>query len=204
MASQQRRSEPDSKQQELAAARDRAEAYKQQQDGTSEGAPAPQTRRTRTEDEWRDVVSQAIEEAMRKGEFDNLRGRGKPLPQKDRAFTPAGDALAYDILKNNDLAPGWIGARNDVQREVEAWRKQLRAEAERTSAAWLAAGTQPAAQEAVRALWSRKRERYVTAMDGINRRIRDTNLSQPVSTLHLLMLRMAEEERRAGLPASLL
>ena len=199
--------EPDSrlegKQREIEAARDRAEAYRQQQNEISDAATVAETRRTRSESEWRDFVSQAIEEAMSKGAFDNLRGRGKPIPPRDRAFTPPGAELAYDILKNNDLAPGWIGVRNDVRREVEAWRMQLRAEAERTTAAWIAAGDNPAAQEAVRTRWSSKRAPLVTALEALNRRIRDANLQQPISTLHLIMLRMAEEEARTGLPAPL-
>jgi hypothetical protein len=197
-------------QNEIDAARARARAYKEKHAGEGEdesshplqSAAAPKG--PRSEAQWSDAVSQAIEEAMRKGEFDNLPGRGKPLPRNANPFTPPGSELAFDILKNNDLAPGWIGARNDVQRAIEEWRGQLRVDAARIAAAWAAVGSTPDAQQAVRARAESQRTQRRALMDALNRRIRDVNLQQPVSSMHLFMLRLPEEERRAGIPEALL
>jgi hypothetical protein len=200
--------EPDKKrsdvQAEIEAARARAKAYMQGTQAESPATAQPAApKKTRSESEWTDAVSQAIEEAMRKGDFDNLRGRGKPLPRRDNAFTPEGSELAYEILKNNDLTPGWIGDRKAMQQEVAQWRAQLRADAARMAADWAAAST-PEAQQVVRSRWESRRPSLREGMDALNRRMRDLNLQQPVSDLHLFMLRLAEEERRAGIPEALL
>ncbi len=195
----------DRTQAEIDAARARARAYQEQQ-VQGEDAPTPAAapaKGPRSESEWNDVVSQAIEDAMRKGEFDNLRGHGKPLPRKDNTFTPAGSELAYDILQNNDMTPGWIGDRKAIQQEIERWRAALRADVLRLTAEWAGAHT-AATQEALRERWQGRRSAHRDTMDALNRRIRDVNLQQPVSTLHLFMLRLPEEERRAGLPEPLL
>ncbi len=199
----QRDRKDDRDQLEIDAARARAQAYKEQVQGEEASRAASAPKAPRSEAEWNDVVSQAIEEAMRKGEFTNLRGRGKPLPHKDHAFTPAGSELAYDILKNNDLTPGWIGDRKQIEQEVARWRAQLGADATRIAADWDAASS-PAAQAVVRSRCEVQRGRLRTALDLLNRRIRDLNLKQPVSSLHLFTLRLGEEERRAGIPEALL
>ena len=81
-------------QNEIDAARARARAYKEKHAGEGEdesshplqSAAAPKG--PRSEAQWSDAVSQAIEEAMRKGEFANLPGRGKPLRHGGSAFPP--------------------------------------------------------------------------------------------------------------------
>lgn len=64
---------------------------------------------------WEDAVEQQIREATERGDFDNLRGVGKRLNLEQNVF--AGDkALAYSLLKNNNLAPPEI----ERGREIEA------------------------------------------------------------------------------------
>ena len=55
-----------------------------------EEAPEPQSKRgvQRTPEQWRDLISERIEEAMRAGHFDNLRGKGKPLNPAPEPHVP--------------------------------------------------------------------------------------------------------------------
>ncbi len=70
---------------------------------------------------WSDLVEEILSEARARGDFDNLPGKGKPLRLDDDHY--AGDkALAYRILKNNDIAPPEI----ERGREIDA--EQARAE----------------------------------------------------------------------------
>ncbi len=181
--------------------RRKAHQYKEERP-TSGEPPAPQDapRKPRSEGEWRDAVSQAIEEAMRQGDFDNLPGRGKPLKLDRDPFVPEGAELAYGLMKNNDLVPGWIGARNELLREIERWRSRTRATAARF-AAEQARATTPAAQEALRSRWLAQRETLRAEADAYNRRIRDLNLQQPIRTMELFMLRLDDELHKAGAPA---
>ena len=88
-----------------------------------EQQPQPQRgRRRRTPGQWADLVEEKLNEAMERGDFDNLEGRGKPLAIDHNPF--AGDrALAYSLLKNNHVAPPEIERAkeidNDIQRAAE-------------------------------------------------------------------------------------
>jgi DnaJ homolog subfamily C member 28 len=179
-------------------ARDRARTYKEQQESGAPAAPTP-PKKTRSEAEFRDAVSQAIEDAMRQGEFDNLRGRGKPLNLERDPFTPEGHGLAYDIMKNNDVPPAWLGNRAEVQREIERWRGGLQATAARLAADGARAGTGPTQETWQRRLQA-QRDTLRTELEALNRRIRDVNLQQPLVTMEIFMLRLEEELRRAGWP----
>ena len=84
--------------------------------------PPAKTRHPRGVDEWQDYVSQAIEEAMREGAFDNLPGKGKPLevPEYDPYAGP--EAESYRILKNAGFVPEWIELRAKITKEMESLR----------------------------------------------------------------------------------
>jgi len=45
------------------------------------------------------IVEQRIKEAMEKGEFENLPGKGKPIPLEDDSHVPEDLRLAYKLLK---------------------------------------------------------------------------------------------------------
>lgn len=46
-----------------------------------------------------------IEEAIRRGELDNLAGAGKPLRLEDDSAIPEDLRMAYRLLKNNGFIP---------------------------------------------------------------------------------------------------
>jgi hypothetical protein len=51
------------------------------------------------------LAEQRILEAQRKGEFDNLPGKGKPLELEDLSTVPEDLRLGYKILKNARVLP---------------------------------------------------------------------------------------------------
>ncbi|MFW5875018.1 MAG: DnaJ family domain-containing protein, partial [bacterium] len=51
------------------------------------------------------IVEERILAAQRRGEFDNLKGSGKPLEHEDLSRVPQELRLAYKILKNADCLP---------------------------------------------------------------------------------------------------
>lgn len=51
------------------------------------------------------LAEQRIEEAMRKGEFRNLPGHGKPLELEDLSGVPDDLRISYKIMKNAGLLP---------------------------------------------------------------------------------------------------
>lgn len=62
---------------------------------------------------WRDYIEEQIAEAQQRGDFDNLPGAGKPL-RLDRNVFEGDKALAYSLLKNNQLAPPEIERAKEI------------------------------------------------------------------------------------------
>jgi hypothetical protein len=60
------------------------------------------------------IVEQRIREALEKGEFDNLPGKGEPLVLEDDAHIQEDLRLAYKILKNADCLPPEIQEKKEI------------------------------------------------------------------------------------------
>jgi hypothetical protein len=60
------------------------------------------------------LAENRILEAMKAGEFDNLRGRGQPLDLNDDSHIPPELRMAYKILKNADCLPPELTLRQEV------------------------------------------------------------------------------------------
>lgn len=65
-------------------------------------------------DAFAKIAEQRIKEAIDDGEFDGLKGSGKPLVFEDESWIPEDLRLAYRILKNNGFIPPELELRNDI------------------------------------------------------------------------------------------
>ena len=60
------------------------------------------------------IVEQRIKEAMENGEFENLPGKGKPIPIEDDSHVPEDLRLAYKLLKNADCLPPELLEKKEI------------------------------------------------------------------------------------------
>ena len=60
------------------------------------------------------VAERKIREAMERGEFDNLSGSGKPLPEEDLSGVPEELRMAYKVLKNSGCLPPEVELRKEI------------------------------------------------------------------------------------------
>ena len=60
------------------------------------------------------IAERKIQEAMARGEFDNLPGRGKPLVMEDLSHIPEELRMAYKVLKNAGCVPPEVELTNEV------------------------------------------------------------------------------------------
>jgi hypothetical protein len=65
------------------------------------------------------IADQRIREAIERGEFDDLPGKGKPLQLEDDRHISADMRLAYKILKNANCLPPEVELRKQIQTTEE-------------------------------------------------------------------------------------
>jgi DnaJ homolog subfamily C member 28 len=72
------------------------------------------------------IADDRIEKAMERGEFNNLRGMGKPLQLEHDRMVPDEYRLAYRIMRDNNVEPEWIRLSKEVEERIESVRAKLR------------------------------------------------------------------------------
>lgn len=65
-------------------------------------------------------IEQQIQEAIRRGDFDNLPGAGKPLDLTAYFETPEDMRMAVAMLKGNDFIPDEVEKMNEAARLKES------------------------------------------------------------------------------------
>ena len=65
---------------------------------------------------YQKIIEKKIKEAVEKGEFDNLPGKGKPLDLEDDSRVPEDLRISYKILKNADCVPPEIELKREIRR----------------------------------------------------------------------------------------
>ena len=181
----------------LRKAREQAYEYRYQDELPPASGATDELDDTPEIEEWSDLVSKRIEEAMRRGEFDNLSGRGKPLDLRREPFIPEDQQMAFKLLENNDLTPDWIAERKEVLRVIEEFRGQVTAISGQARARWEAA-SDDARRHDLAMTWLRWIARWEDEIVEINRRIGTLNLRQPSIHLEVFKLLLDEELQRAG------
>lgn len=192
-----------SEEERLRKARERAQLYRQESDPDVEAIPglvddpAAQDDLPETLDEWMDLVSKRVEEGMRRGLFDNLPGQGQPQRLQRDPFVPEEQQMAYNLMKKNQITPGWIGDRKAVLNAIDALRTEMKAMGQ----AFLARAEQMG-HEADKTLLAHEWRLCVTNWEErvmlLNKQILNLNLSQPYHHLEVYKLRLNEELARAG------
>lgn len=69
------------------------------------------------------IVEALIKEAMERGEFDNLPGKGKPIDLTEYFETPEEIRIANSVLKNAGIAPREV----DLLKEIAELKQVLEA-----------------------------------------------------------------------------
>ena len=65
------------------------------------------------------IAEEHIKRAIREGKFDNLEGRGKPLPPDEAENLPADLRMAYRILKSSGYLPAEIAEEREIVRTID-------------------------------------------------------------------------------------
>lgn len=152
-------------------------------------------------------TERALDQAIKAGFFDNLPGSGKPLDlsDEDNPFIPDDMRLAYRILRNAGYSLPWIELRKEIEAQVASLEQQATAHAATVRSSRESIRRAPAYLRANR--WEQLKARHeqflvahAEAIDALNKRIDDFNLSVPVVPLQLRRVnRQSWFERLASL-----
>ena len=121
------------------------------------------------------IANEIIYDSMRRGDFDNLSGQGKPL--KLDPVNPVLDNVEQKInkmLSNSGFAPEWIS----LDKEIRANTDRLRADME---TAWNKCGPSPMNRHQMK-LWEQHLAHLKESIERINKKIFSLNLIVPSLT----------------------
>ncbi|KAG0710899.1 DnaJ subfamily C member 28 [Chionoecetes opilio] len=144
------------------------------------------------------MVDDMIQEAMAKGEFDNLSMAGKPL--QERPVNPYVDTVTHrmnEVLINNGYAPEWVLLEKEIREAREDLRQSLKTARERL-------GLLPLTPEEEKR-WSDSHEILQPKITAMNKKIDLYNLLVPLLKqqvthfpLHLEAKRVLAEGRSSS------
>lgn len=130
---------------------------------------------------WSDFVEELIRAAQERGAFANLAGAGRPLNLDRNPY--AGDrALAFSLLKANDVAPREIELGKDIDAEL-ARAEEIVAVLRRRRQDLVQRRLPPFASErrAYNVLRLKSQTRYEEALRAVNSRILSLNIIAPTA-----------------------
>ena len=157
-------------------------------------------------EEWQDLVEQRIQEAMKRGDFDDLSTKGKPLNLDWNPFADPAWEMAHSLLQGQGFTLQWIEERRLIEVEIQqardrlhrAWHWTMR----RTEILNARDPDDPEVQKKrawVEAEWERHLDDFRAAVADLNRRIDDYNLTVPLVRFQMFRLRLHEELRNLGI-----
>ncbi|MCJ2165392.1 DUF1992 domain-containing protein [Pseudodesulfovibrio sp. S3] len=65
------------------------------------------------------IAEEHIKRAQREGKFDNLEGKGKPLPPDEAENLPADLRMAYRVLRSSGYIPADIAEEKEIIRTID-------------------------------------------------------------------------------------
>lgn len=158
-------------------------------DAHEQASPAqPQSSATNARRAWeleqarrravRDIVEQRIQEAREEGKFDNLAGTGKPL-RLDEDVWAGEKAMAYHLLKSNDVAPQELERGREIDQEIAQAEGLLRALRHRRDTLLARSWVVASDRRAYNVMREATERRYVEALRAINSNILSLNIIAP-------------------------
>ncbi len=141
-------------------------------------------------------VNKQIEEAMERGEFADLPGKGKPLKLDTNPYISPQARMTNRLLKENGFAPRWVELQKEIKQEntqLERILINLKARRER-----LAAIVQqyPHRREVISQTFEHERargiEQYSEKLENLNRKIQRVNLLMPTRNRQYALINRAQ------------
>jgi DnaJ homolog subfamily C member 28 len=129
------------------------------------------------------VVEDLIQEAMQRGDFNNLKGTGKPLENQHNQ-NPYVDFVTHkinNILLENNFTPEFISLHKEIREDIDNLKMKLRKDRAKLK--------YPAQDEDLRA-WENVIEKYAENVRAINKNIDKYNLIVPILNKQMVQIEL--------------
>ena len=141
-------------------------------------------------------VNKQIEEAMERGEFANLPGKGKPLKFDPNPFLTPQARMTNRLLKKDGFAPRWVELEKEIKQEkvqLERILTNLKGRRERLAAI---IQQHPHRHKAVSRNFEHERARgiaqYTEKLENLNQKIQRVNLLMPTRNRQYALINRAQ------------
>lgn len=121
------------------------------------------------------LTEKSIREAIEKGEFDNLAGKGEPLDLRENPFEDPDLRTVHRLLRNAGFAPAWIEERKDIEARFELARTTLA----RAWRIYRPGGVSPSDDA-----WQRNVAEFRAQVSELRQRVQIYNLKAPAAIFH--------------------
>ncbi len=129
-------------------------------------------------------VTKQIQEAMERGDFKDLPGKGKPQQRDDNPYIPPAVRTVNQMLKDNGFAPRWIAVDKEIRAETENAEKLIENLKGRRNRLEVQLRAQPLKRDAIRSVFELERTRaleaYIGQLQQLNKKIQQWNLMMPL------------------------
>ena len=128
-------------------------------------------------------VDKQIQEAIDRGDFEDLPGKGKRQALEENPFVPRETRIVNQMLRDNGLAPRWIEVDKEIRAEREQSGNLLRNIKRRRRLLEASIHAHPHKSDRVRQVFELERTRalavYVRQLKRLNQKILRYNLTAP-------------------------
>jgi hypothetical protein len=136
-------------------------------------------------------IEDHIQKAQQAGEFDQLRGKGRPFTHLDT------DPFEH-LVQEQGVTPRWLEKEHEIRARIELARQAVKRTYEWVMQTW---GSGSVDRRYAHDEWRKARHIFAQRLDEINQLIRAFNLDLPKPLRHLqrFPLKMEEELTQLGL-----
>ena len=143
-------------------------------------------------DKWVKLVEQRLQDALAKGEFANLPGKGKPLELDEEPLAEPAQWMARHILRNSGMSLPWVEERRRIDEALALATKRLA----RAWSAYAGDRGEEVPSPAAESRWQEALTAFREQISALNRRIRTYNLSVPHGRFQRCFIEVRREVAR--------
>jgi DnaJ family protein C protein 28 len=135
------------------------------------------------------AIERIIQNAIERGAFENLRGKGKPLNLSENPLVAKEWRMAYAMLEQEGFALPWMEDRKEIEKELQEAQAVLK----RTWDWRAAKNAQGDDSPLVENEWRKARARFSEVVVGLNKRIDAYNVQVPKDVFYRPRISLEQE-----------